>query len=46
MMNMYVKAFESYLKICERYEIETLNFDDFIKNLTKDQLDEYSKLAV
>ncbi|MFD9626401.1 hypothetical protein [Peribacillus muralis] len=45
-MNMYVKAFESYLKICERYEIETLNFDDFIKNLTKDQLDEYSKLAV
>ncbi|WP_161809707.1 hypothetical protein [Peribacillus muralis] len=46
MMNMYVKAFQSYLKICERYEIETLNFDDFIKNLTKDQLDEYSKLAV
>ncbi|MEK4538194.1 hypothetical protein ACFY5J_17825 [Peribacillus butanolivorans] len=46
MMNMYDKAYESYLKICERYEMESINFDHFIKNLTKDQLDEYSKLAV
>ncbi|MDP1418933.1 hypothetical protein Q8G35_10960 [Peribacillus simplex] len=46
MMNIHDKAYESYLKICERYGIESINFDHFIKNLTKDQLDEYSKLAV
>ncbi|MED3689373.1 hypothetical protein P4534_11165 [Peribacillus butanolivorans] len=46
MMNINDKAYESYLKICERYEMESINFDHFIKNLTKDQLDEYSKLAV
>jgi hypothetical protein len=46
MMNMYDKAYESYVKICERYEMESINYDYFIKNLTKDQLDEYSKLAV
>ncbi|WP_185113114.1 MULTISPECIES: hypothetical protein [Bacillaceae] len=45
-MNIHDKAYESYLKICKRYEIESINFDHFIKNLTKDQLDEYSKLAV
>jgi hypothetical protein len=46
MMNIYDKAYDSYLKICERHEIESVNIDHFIKNLTKDQLDEYSKLAV
>ncbi|WP_285767773.1 hypothetical protein [Peribacillus sp. SI8-4] len=45
-MNDHVKAYESYVKICERHEIESINIDLFIKNLTKDQLDEYSKLAV
>ncbi|MFP5108499.1 hypothetical protein ACSU6B_17245 [Neobacillus sp. C211] len=46
MMNNYDKAYDSYLKICERYEIEPINFYHFIKYLTNDQLDEYSKLAV
>ncbi|MBM7654989.1 hypothetical protein [Neobacillus cucumis] len=45
-MNKYEKAYDSYLRICERYEMESIDFDRFIKNLTNDQLDEYSKLAV
>jgi hypothetical protein len=46
MMEMYRKAYESYLSICKRYGMESINFHHFIKNLTEDQLDEYSKLAI
>ncbi|MFJ7850249.1 hypothetical protein ACIQZM_17590 [Peribacillus sp. NPDC097206] len=45
-MNMYTKAYETYLMTCERYGIESINFHHFIKHLTEDQLDEYSKLAI
>lgn len=46
MMNMYEKAYESYVVICKRYGMESINYHHFIKNLTKEQLTEYSKLAI
>ena len=45
-MEMYRKAYESYLSICKGYGMESINYHHFIKNLTEDQLDEYSKLAI
>lgn len=45
-MKMYREAYESYVMVCEGYGMESINFHHFIKNLTDDQLDEYSKLAI
>lgn len=44
-MKMYREAYESYLMICEGHGMEAINFHNFTKNLTEDQLGEYSKLA-
>lgn len=45
-MEKYRKAYKSYLSICKGYKMESINFHQFIKNLTEEQLDEYSKLAI
>lgn len=45
-MEKYSKAYKSYLNICKGYGMESINIHQFIKNLTEEQLDEYSKLAI
>jgi hypothetical protein len=44
-MDMYRKAYEYYKEICENYEMDCVNFHHFIKHLTEEQLNEYSKSA-
>ncbi|MCQ6276271.1 hypothetical protein JMM81_15205 [Bacillus sp. V3B] len=44
-MEMYRKAYEYYKKVCENYEMDSVNFHHFIKHLTEEQLNEYSKNA-
>lgn len=46
MMEMYREAYESYISICKGYGMESISFHHFIKNLTKEQLNEYSKLEI
>jgi hypothetical protein len=45
-METYRKAYESYVSICKGYGMESINFQHFIKMLTEEQLEQYSKLAV
>ncbi|WP_203554039.1 hypothetical protein [Bacillus sp. B15-48] len=45
-MGMYQKAYESYCVACENYGMESMNIEQFIKNLTKEQLHEYLKHAI
>lgn len=42
---MYQEAYKSYIGICQGYGMEPINFHHFIRNLTEEQLDEYSKLS-
>lgn len=43
-METYQKAYKSYLTICENFGMESIPFHTFVQNLTKEQIDEYSKL--
>ncbi|WP_394231830.1 hypothetical protein [Niallia oryzisoli] len=44
-MEMYQKAYEHYKTICEEYGMESMNYHQFIKQLTDEQLTEFSKCA-
>lgn len=46
MMKKYQEAYETYLNICSMYGMESINYYRFIKNLTEDQIEQYSKLAI
>lgn len=45
-MEIYQKAYECYRSACKNYGIESMNFYQFVKNLTKDQLHAYMKHAI
>lgn len=45
-MEMYREAYKRYLAICKGYGMESVNFHHFVKHLTEEQLNEYSKLAI
>lgn len=42
-MEIYQKAYECYRNACQRHGMESLNFYQFVKHLTKEQLDEFTK---
>lgn len=44
-MERYREAYECYTATCEIYGMESVNFHYFIKYLTEEQLQEYSKKA-
>lgn len=44
-MEIYQKAYECYRAACQSYGMESLNIIQFVKHLTKEQLDEYIKQA-
>jgi hypothetical protein len=44
-MEIYQKAYEYYQAACQNYGMESLNFNLFVKHLTKEQLDLYIKHA-
>ena len=41
---MYQQAYECYTTICQRYGMESINFQEFITYLTEEQLMAYSNL--
>ncbi|WP_275671474.1 hypothetical protein [Neobacillus kokaensis] len=43
---MYKRAYQYYRAACQRYDMDSLNFYQFLKDLTKEQLDEYLKQAI
>lgn len=43
MMEIYREAYENYKSACESYGMEYISFTYFIKNLTNEQIHEYSK---
>lgn len=45
-MEKYREAYERYLAICKFYGMESINFYHFVKHLTEEQLNEYSKVAI
>jgi hypothetical protein len=45
-MEMYQKAYECYRAACQSYGMESLNFNLFVKQLTKEQLDEFMKHSI
>jgi hypothetical protein len=45
MVNICLAAYRGYLSICERYGMESVSFYHFVKELTEEQISEYSKLA-
>lgn len=45
MEDMCVAAYRGYLSICERYGMKSVSFYHFIKQLTEEQINEYSKIA-
>ncbi|WP_318502658.1 hypothetical protein [Bacillus sp. T3] len=42
-MEIYREAYENYKSACENYGMEYISFTYFIKNLTNEQIHEYSK---
>ncbi|MCR1834051.1 hypothetical protein NSA56_06550 [Oceanobacillus caeni] len=46
MENICVVAYRGYLSICERYGMKSVSFYHFIGQLTEEQINEYSKLAI
>lgn len=44
-MEMYQKAYEYYKAACENNGVESLSIYQFVKYLTKEQLNEYNKYA-
>jgi hypothetical protein len=44
-MEIYQKAYEYYRTVCQSYGMESLNFNLFVKHLTKEQLELYIKQA-
>lgn len=42
-MEIYREAYENYKSACESYGMEYISFTYFIKNLTNEQIHEYSK---
>lgn len=45
-MERYREAYEFYKTTCEKHGMESVNFYQFIKYLTEEQLDEYLKQAI
>ena len=45
-MENYREAYEFYKRTCEKYGMESVNFYHFVKHLTEEQLDQYSKIAI
>ncbi len=41
-LDMYRNAYESYKSACENYGMESLNFNQFVRHLTIDQLDKFN----
>ncbi|WP_168380744.1 hypothetical protein [Virgibacillus sp. SK37] len=46
MENICVAAYRGYLSICERNGMKSVSFYHFIGQLTEEQINEYSKLAI
>ena len=42
----YQKGYEFYLKMCEKHELEPINFHYYILNLSQEQLDAYNEQAI
>jgi hypothetical protein len=42
-MEFYREAYDNYCSACDNYGMESMNFIQFIKNLTIDQLKEFCK---
>jgi hypothetical protein len=42
-MEIYREAYENYKEACESYGMESMMFNHFIKHLTAEQLDEFTK---
>jgi hypothetical protein len=44
-MENYQKAYQHYQSACENYGMESMSFYQFLKHLTKEQLQEYMNQA-
>lgn len=45
-MKIYQKAYECYRSACKNYGIKSMSIHQFVRNLTKEQLNEYMKQAI
>lgn len=44
-MTDYREGYEYYVKMCIQYDLEPINFNYYILNLTQEQLDAYNEQA-
>lgn len=40
-MDMYQHAYENYKSACKNFGLELINFNQFVRNLTSEQLDQF-----
>lgn len=45
-MKIYQQAYERYQNACQNYGMKSMSIAQFVKNLTKEQLNEYMKQAI
>ena len=44
-MDMYRNAYESYKTACKNFGMESMNFNQFVRDLTTEQLDEFGNTS-